>query len=269
MRIRANLDFVGVIALSVIVGVTTFMHVETALTRALFGLPFLLASGYATYTALTQLRPQRDSRSASLFEQGLYSVAFTLALVVIGGIILNNTTWGIRRESWTLYLVLVTICASLFVIARRQDSMAFQVRVSLRQLVLLLTFAGTILLALTMSWFGDQTRPADGFTLFWTLPDRTQANLLDIGVDSEEHSAQDYHLSLLVDGTPFGNYPSIELAPGEVWSVALNLPPQATTIDVQLFRSMDTTTPYRSTHLEWGALQRLENDSEPIPVKSS
>ncbi len=268
MPIRANLDMIVVIVLSVIVGVTTFAHLETALTRALFGLPFLLACGYAAYTALTYLQPSRNPQPTALFEQALYSLAFTLVLVVLGGIVLNNTSWGIRRESWTLYLVAVTIGASLFVLVRR-DGAVFQVRVGSRQLVLLAIYVGMIVLALGLSWLGDKTRPSDGFTMFWTLPDRTQVNQLDIGIDSEEHTAQDYHLSLLVDGTPFGTYPSIELAPGEVWSVTLNLPPQAATVEAQLFRSGDTTTPYRSTHLEWGALQRLENDSDTIPVKSS
>src|SRR3954469_9191509 len=104
MRVRTNLDFLGVIALSIIVLATSLTGLETPLTRALFGLPFLLASGYAFYTALSHFQQPRPVQPTPLFERALYSIAFTLALVVLGGIVLNNTTWGIRRETWTISL---------------------------------------------------------------------------------------------------------------------------------------------------------------------
>src|SRR5690349_15198080 len=102
MRSRTNLDFLGVIALSLIVLVTTLTGFETPLTRALFGLPFLLATGYAFYTALSYFQQPDHTTPTPLFERALYSIAFTLVLVVLGGIVLNNTSWGIRRDTWTI-----------------------------------------------------------------------------------------------------------------------------------------------------------------------
>jgi uncharacterized membrane protein len=241
-----------------VVLVTSVSGLETPLLRALFGLPFLLASGYALYTALSYLQQPRHATPTPLFERALYTIAFTLALVVVGGIVLNNTSWGIHRESWTIYLAFTAIGASLFGIMRRQDHVSFAITVSPRRIFLVAAYIGTILLALVLSFVGDQTRPADHFTMFWTLPDRAQANLLDIGIGNEERAPQDYHVSLLLDGVHSGSYPSIELAPGAAWSISLSLPPGVTTVEAQLFRSGDTTLPYRSTHLEWGALQQLE-----------
>jgi len=269
MRIRSNPDFLGVIALSLVVLVTTLTGFETPLTHALFGLPFLLACGYAVYTALSYLQQPRHTIPTPLFERALYSIGFTLALVVLGGIVLNNTTWGIQRDTWTIYLTVVAISASLFGLVRRQDGLSLSFRLSLSRVVLAFAYIGTILLALAVSSLGDLTRPTDGFTMFWTLPDRTTANLLNIGIGSEEHIPEDYRISLIVDGAPYGNYPSIELQPGAQWSISLSLPPGVTTVEAKLYRAGDdAATPYRSTHLEWNALQQLPKDGASAPKTS-
>jgi len=82
--------------------------------RTLFILPFLLVlPGYALTAALFP-------NQIGLAERLLLTLALSISVTVVSGLLLNLTAWGLQGTTWIVWLGGITIAASMLALARRQ-----------------------------------------------------------------------------------------------------------------------------------------------------
>ncbi|MDQ6673875.1 MAG: DUF1616 domain-containing protein, partial [Chloroflexota bacterium] len=95
----APTDLIVVVCLAVAALSAVVLGLGTLWVRASLAGPLVLVlPGYALVRALLPARPRR------LAELLLLSLGSSLAIAVLGGLVLNLTPWGIRAESWAVFL---------------------------------------------------------------------------------------------------------------------------------------------------------------------
>src|SRR5258708_16677585 len=82
--------------------------------RTLLVLPFLLVlPGYALTAALFP-------NQIGLAERLLLTLALSISVTVVSGLLLNLTAWGLQGTTWIVWLGGITIAACMLALARRQ-----------------------------------------------------------------------------------------------------------------------------------------------------
>jgi uncharacterized membrane protein len=232
-----------------------FYPIQAALTLPLV----LVFPGYALAAALFS----RGSLAAS--ERILFSFGGSLAVAVLGGLLLNLTPGGLNAGAWTSLLVAVTLAASAIAIIRRvratEEAPVEKVRrpriISPLQGV---AFALALLVmggAVAVARVGDERQPEPAFTQLWLLPATQQGpNTVKIGLQNMEQVSELYHVQLKQGSTVVGDWQQIAVQPGQKWETSLTLPKNLgdTIVEADLYR-MDLPggqTPYRHVTLQGG-----------------
>jgi uncharacterized membrane protein len=243
----------AIIASLVLVAVLiTRLGVTNIVLRTAVALPLLFfLPGYAVTVALF------PRNLPEIPERFLISVGMSLALALLGGLLLNLTRWGLRAESWSLWLGGVTLAACLTALLRRpRQLLSTGPRVNLairfdRWMFILLVALGVVVAMGIATSSALQQKPSS-FTQLWILPgDGENSGTVRLGVNNMELELMSYKLELEQDGSVLRRWPSITLAPGEIWETHVSAL-AGESITATLYRLDAPSVVYRQVTLRQG-----------------
>jgi hypothetical protein len=246
MRTRGRTEVLLAAALALVSVGAAVAGQEVGWLRAVLVLPLVFfLPGYVLVAALF------PGRGAGLRaeERAMLSIGLSLALVALGGLLLNQTPWGLQADSWAALLGLFTLAAAVVAVLRPPRPApggspqgtaegGGGAAAPLRLLPPLgvrhgLAFAGAAAIltgAVAIAHQGAQAqRVATGFTQLWLLPSApsgTGSGALRLGLRNAEPRPETYSLRVTVDGVQTESWPAIVLAPGQTWETTVASAPQ-------------------------------------------
>jgi uncharacterized membrane protein len=212
--------------------------------------------GYMIMCATLQTRSLKTSEKITV------TLGTSMAAVVVGGVLLNFSPWGLTTLGWVLWLGGITLAAGLIAILRRLltkserplHERAKPNRLRKVQFVPLLSIGLIVFIVAgyqTVHSTIEQPRP--GFTEFWFVPDESSDMDAFVGVINNEHRAESYCLEVVTDDWTIYEACPIKLSSGEKWEVKLRLSADMYSrggIVARLFRSDDPDNVYREAWLQ-------------------
>lgn len=208
--------------------------------RAILGVSLvLIGPGLAVTTVLL---PVKQLGSA---EHVLTACVTSIALTVLGGIVLNATPWGLQPLSWLALLGGMTVAAALTALVRLRrirmgaggrlgsaassrrggESSAQGVQVPTARLALPMVAILLLALAVYVARIPAPAAQFQGYTTLWMAPNGEQAAPgVRIGVQSAEFEPAGYRLEVRVNGQVSGVWPDLALAPNQAWQTQVVLP---------------------------------------------
>jgi hypothetical protein len=241
---------------------------EVGWLRAVLVLPLVFfLPGYVLVAALF---PGRGA-GLKVEERALLSIGLSLALVALGGLLLNQSPWGLQADSWAAFLGLFTLGAAVVAVLRPPrpapgggpQGVAEGDAVPLRLLPPVgvrhgLAFAGAAAIltgAVAIAHQGAQAqRVATGFTQLWLVPAAAGgagSGALRLGLRSAEPRPATYSLRVTVDGVQTESWPVIVLAPGQTWETTVAPAPRGA-VEALLSRADAPQEIYRRVTLPSG-----------------
>lgn len=260
-RNYTSVDILAVAGLTLLVTILGLTLPPDFVPGRILTLPLvLLLPGYSLAMAIF------PNRSPGFPERLLFSLGLSFVIVIVGGLVLNWTPYGLRTHSWVVLLGGFTLGASAVALIRRRGERISRSR-WLRVGTIGLTFRGGLLLgmalvvlcgAFAISIIGAIKQPFPGYTQLWTLP-KDQGRLpytVQLGISDMESRAMNYRLVITIDGTVTAVWNSIDLNPNEQWERTLVLQKVnragAIQVEAMLYRTDDPLTVYRHTLLWLG-----------------
>ncbi len=281
-----SVDILVIIVITIVAVALAFVVPPDSVPGRILTLPLVLVlPGYALMASVF------PRRSLGAVECLVFSLGLSLVIVVLGGLVLNWTPFGLRASSWSLLLGSITLGACAVALARRRGlrtchaertrsiSALFRtchaermrsisalygllrikgVGLTFRQGLLLGMAVVIICGAIAISNIGAAQQPFPGFTQLWILPagGANPKNAVRLGVSNMESTAMEYSLAVNVDGKVVKLWPSIDLKPSEKWETTLMLPQTAhigaVRVEVVLYRTNAPATIYRHVVLWLG-----------------
>src|SRR5258708_13001180 len=244
-------DIFEVVAITLVAAVLALLvQPDIALIRILTLPLVLVLQGYALTAALL------PNRSLGVAERLMFSLGISLAVVILGGLALNWTPFGLRASSWAVLLAGIKPAASVVALVRRRGQSISapgwlrvgNVGLTLRQGLLLGLAAAIVCGAVAVSIIGAERQPYAGFTQLWILPARgaNAEKAVSLGVSNMESAAMEYRLAVTMDGKVVKEWPSIDLNPNEKWEATLVLTPTGSAgiagVEADLYR-VEAPTP--------------------------
>ena len=139
----------------------------------------------------------------------LFTVGLSLGVVVLSGLALNITPWGLQTKSWLWILSLVILVTSVIALWRRwqisdMELTPVEFYIPLRQILLLGLAIVVIGLALKLTLTPHLPDNIQGYTSLWILPELgTQSDVLLIGIHSQELETTNYSLQITYNGKTY------------------------------------------------------------------
>ena len=222
----------------------TFVWPHSLLASLLAVPAVLILPGYA----LTSVVLRR--KSFGWIERAAASVALSFALVVIMGVALNLTPWGLRASSWALLLNGVTVVTAGFSLSYRRDQLPEMhlPALSAKAAVVLTIMTALSLLSFRVAAPNDAVREG-GFTELWVTHDAPGP--VTVGVDNQESEPQTYRLSVREGNRLIKEWPVLALSAQETWTTDLPGVDYAS-LQVLLYRSDEPSTVYREVSMTKG-----------------
>ncbi len=220
--------------------------------RALLGLAMtLLLPGYAITAALF------PGESLERVKRLAVSVASSLGVAAMGGLLLNQTGPGLQTGSWALWFGGVTFAAAAVAAVRRFRTLSVSrprppFRLALPGAALLSLTAFLIAVALSLSIQPAPAEGLSGYSSLWMVPSKdATVGSVDLGLASGEFGLRNYKLQLLLNNRVVKEWPSITLRPGESWEATVQVPPGlgGRRLELDLYRLDAPTQIYRHTEL--------------------
>lgn len=267
MKLRAvDTNLLVVIILTIVAVALVFIVPPQWLPLRVLTLPLaFILPGYALMRALFPGKPFGNA------ERIIFSLGISLSIVILSGLLLNLTPFGLQERSWAAILAIITLGASVFTILRQRRqgetlerwSGFKDWRFSFRQGLLLGIAALIVGGAFAVSIIGAQQQARAGFTQLWMLPASGTSkveNSVRLGLSNKEFSPMQYHLSVDINGKVIKDWPAIDLNPNQQWEFTLvlqkSLPASSATtpskIEALLYRASDPKTLYRHVVLWLG-----------------
>jgi uncharacterized membrane protein len=182
----------------------------------LFAAPLaLLLPGYAIVAAAFARRPLEAPQVL------LLSMALSLCVLALGGLLLNYLPGGIRDLSWAALLILITLggCRAAALRRTRQSSRIGRPRLRMRRrdAALLLGGVAAAGAAIVLSASSFPAEHAVGYTQLWIVPAPGSGEArAQVGVKSDEQRPVDYDLRVKIgEEQPEVVRRSFVLRPGE------------------------------------------------------
>ena len=254
-------DILVVVAITIIAVALAFVLPPDWVPGRILTLPLVLVlPGYALTSAAF------PGRARGVAERLVFSLALSLIIVILGGLLLNWTPWGLRAGSWAVLLGGITLGACAVALVRRRGQSTSppgwlrvgNVGLTLRQGLLLGLAAAIICGAVAVSIIGAERQPYPGFTQLWILPagGANPKNAVRLGVSNMESTAMEYRLAVNEDGKVVKEWTSIDLNPNEKWEATLLLSQTGhagtAKVEADLYRNDAPTTIYRHVVLWLG-----------------
>lgn len=242
-----NLDLYLIVALAAAGVVAQFSFVPLPLHVVGGVLLVLICPAYALVSALF------PGRSLGLAERVLFGVGLSLAVAILGAVILNAFPQGLDMRLWAALFLGVTLLASMVAFLRRNQicSQPQAKPIAWLRFDQVILLGAAIFMAGTAFVLVRAPRPVtgvSGYTTLWMLPndDLSKQAKLTVGVSSSELEITRYRLSVLSNGREVENWDEISLAPGENWEANLDLTvSNGSVIQANLYRLDDPETVYR------------------------
>ena len=261
--ISINRDILVVAAITIVAVALAFILPPDWVPGRILTLPIaLILPGYALTSVLF---PRREF---GIPERFLFSLALSLVSVIMGGLVLNWTPWGLRTDSWAVILGGLTLGACAVALVRRRGReqdisttgrfSAGYIGLNVRQGLLLGLAALIVCGAVAVSIIGAERQPYPGFTQLWILPagGSNPQNAVHLGVNNMESTAMEYRLAVSVDGKVVKDWPSIDLNSQGKWEATLLIPQSGhagtAKIEADLYRMDAPTTIYHHVVLWLG-----------------
>lgn len=268
MKQRAvDTNILVVIILTIVAVVLVFIIPPAWLPLRILALPLaFVLPGYALMSALFPGKPFGNA------ERLIFTLGISLSIVILSGLVLNITPFGLQARSWAVFLGVITLgaCAVAILRKRKQEEVPERrsgfkdISFSFRQAVLLGIAALIVGGAFAVSIVGAQQQAQSGFTQLWMLPASTTSkvnNSVNLGVSNKESTPLQYHLAVDINGKVIKDWPAIDLSPNQQWKFTLVLQKSllATSaatpakIEALLYKTNDPKTIYRHVVLWLGA----------------
>jgi hypothetical protein len=189
-----------------------------------------------------------SSRTAGL-ERLAVVTALTLAVPILGGLLLYAAGLPLDRASWLGLLCGVTLIADLILLWRRHGGRAARTQqpggwaLPARDVAI---FGAAVVIGACGLWLATAAvamQPAPGFTQLWLSARGEHARTASLGVCNQQGATTRYRLVLLRDGTIHGAW-SFTLSNEKTWRHAIPLPSRYA-MTANLYRFPDLTRPYR------------------------
>jgi uncharacterized membrane protein len=255
-----SIDILVVIVITIVAIALAFtVTPDNVPGRVLTSSLVLVLPGYALTSALF------PRQALGIPERLVFSLGLSLAIVLLGGLVLNLTPFGLRAGSWAVFLTGITLgaCAVALVRRRGQDISTSgwlgDIGLTFRQGLLLGLAALIVCGAVAVSIIGAERQPSPGFTQLWILPVGGAANakhVVRLGMSNTESKAMEYRLAVNMNGKVVKEWPAIDLSPNEKWEATLVLPQTGHSgtarVEAMLYRTDAPTTIYRHVVLWLG-----------------
>ena len=110
-----SVDILVIIALTIIAVALAFTVAPDNVPGRILTLPLVLVlPGYALIAAMF---PKQALGGA---ERAVFSLGLSLVIVILGGLVLNWTSFGLHASSWAVLLACITLGASAVALIRRR-----------------------------------------------------------------------------------------------------------------------------------------------------
>ena len=220
--------------------------------RVAFALPLTLClPGYAIVEALFP-------RTPSLVERLALAVALSIAVCIVGGFALNWSPAGLKMESWTILLVIVSVEAAAVSSLRRSRKAGGETSSRRRGIPPSTSSAayvlGGVILACVAIALARTPLPAQGvpgYTTLSLMPAVGASDSVRVAVTSAELRRTPYRLELRAGGQ-FALERRLTLAPGGHWESVVDVasvPRSRRSVEALLYRASDRRHPYRHATL--------------------
>jgi Bacterial Ig-like domain len=178
----------------------------------------------------------------SRVERSLVASTLGIAVLVLGGLLLDLLPGGLNMRTWLGYLFLVTDGALVVILVRsvprpRRPAEAAPRRrvlsawavlrrrgalgIPTRDLLLIGCGVAIATGALAVATIGATDAPRAGFTQLWLIPDPGDAARVQVGIQSMENVPTVFSLAVLQADRVMLSWPRILLQPGERWQQIL------------------------------------------------
>lgn len=247
MRLPKAFVDIGLLALSIAAAAIVFEDAGILRTLMATLLIFVLP-GFSTLMAWF------PDRAAKAPDNILLSIALSLAITGIGGIVLNFLPGGLQAQTWALWLSGITVFnagAVLLRDIRKGDTFTIGNELAFRfpQIILLVLAGALVFGALAVARTGVIEQPRPSFTQLWLLED-TETNTMRLGLRNEEHEPLTYWLVVEQDGLPLQTYYDLQVGMGEVWETTIPLPANsAAPVEANLYLADAPQDVYRHVSL--------------------
>ncbi len=245
----------------------------------LIALPLVVVlPGYACTAAIF---PRRDQGFAEML---VVSLASSLIVVILLGLLLNLTPMGLRTPSWAIALSTTTLLACVIADKRRRPypyhtvfSGRFRLQsvgFTLDQWLMIGMAVVVVAGAFALSMIGAVQQPRKGFTQLWMLSGNNTSthSMVQLGVNNLEGGPMHYQLIVNMNGKIVKTWPMLALQSGMQWQSTLILPaaPHNKTLRIEATLSLENTpdTAYRHVVLWLGAKPPVtaQNSAKSIPI---
>lgn len=258
---HSSSDIFVVIAITLFGGILAFVTPANLVAVRIWLLPLaLVLPGYAFITAIY------PRHSLEFIESILFILGISLVIMIIGGLLLNLTPFGLNANSWVVGLSGITLAASAVTLIRRrrgsiQRPAWFKEAVAgltLRQVLLLVLAIVVICGAVATSVIGAERQPYSGFTQLWLLPasGANSKNTIRLGVKNMQLIPMEYRLVINANGKVIKVWSAIDLKQNDTWQANLILSQVAskssTKVQALLYRMDAPSKVYRSVTLWLG-----------------
>ena len=250
---RRNGDLVTITSLAIIDALITILGVSNIILRTAVALPLLFfLPGYAVTVALF------PCNLPEIQERLILNLGMSLGVAILGGLLLNLTMWGLRAESWSLWLSGVTLVACFIALLRRPRQPILvrhwpNLTISLDQGMFIALIILGIVVAIGIATSSALQQKGTSFTQLWILPaDGENSGIVRLGVNNMEPRVTSYRLELEQDGRVLRQWPSITLAPGELWETQVVAQSTGESITLTLYRLDAPGVVYRQVTLRQG-----------------
>jgi uncharacterized membrane protein len=265
MRLK-HLDLIVSMIIAVMNIVYVLLSSHSTLIGIILALPLIFVlPGYILTEAFFH------KRSLDTSHRLLLSLALSLAIDILSGLILNVLPGRLQALSWALFLGLLTVVLSLFVAHLRRGAQLSKAQplrlhftlstwISFGSATLVATLVAILVVLYSAPDVAQQPHP--GFTQLWVLPTMQAGNscAVRLGIRSFESTAVTYRITMTTNGAQVATWPSIRLASGEEWdrSVPIILPTGADNVSVEarLYRLDKPQVVYRQAGLTLHAGER-------------
>jgi uncharacterized membrane protein len=229
-RARVIAAAVAVTVVGVAIALDPLVAARVALAAAIIVIPGAVAS-----------RAVFHRSGLGLTDLAILTLSFGIAILTLGGLLLNLLPGGLALPAWVVYVAAVTV-AGLAVLGirrrartaeiARQRLMAHVVpaaprfRIRSKDVVLIAVALGVGTLALGIARVAAVTEPTPAFSELWLVPNAALPSKVEIGVRSSEHATTRNVVELRSGPTLVGRW-DFRLDPGATWqmSVPITSPP--------------------------------------------
>jgi uncharacterized membrane protein len=253
MRLK-NLDLIVMLIIVALNVIWALLPSHLSVIGIILSLPLVFVlPGYTLTEVLFSKRSLETSHRLVL------SIGLSLAIDILGGLVLNLLPIGLNEISWVVLLGLITSLFSLLAIYLRRGAPINRVRLPRLRLSIyegILFGLATLVVALSILYtaigLAQQRHP--GFTQLWMLPavKPGKSCTVRLGVRSFESTSVTYRLTMTTNNVNVTTWPSIVLAPQEEWDRQVLINPSVlgnVNVEAQLYRLDKPQTVYRTADL--------------------